>query len=533
MDPAASLSPSLERTSITYEQSSYDPITETALKALKTVQDFVVQTFSDCFIDGNRAWKYKKYEIALQSIVSSFDQRNENILIYQDNFSYFPESDAKESVLKMISLLKFQERSEDLNLRIRYRSFVDELRKALLSPKNLNEYLIFLEKICFYRYTENDFKKFLSELILNIIHKGIEVFHQNDQNTIDLLKRKNLSHHTLKSQLEYIQYAPQQEKAPHLDLLIELGRGGLNIGFDSQRRGNIPYKLFDFMINQKIVHVLRMSTPTMQRTSYESATFDGEALIVPEFETFINYLNRRKQTLLLISLQDRTPRFAGTENTRNEALIHLHKKYEKSFQLVIFAHDSDFYYQTAKFENISDAEIFKSQFLDQMMSSDGGFFFPKDLQLFKTFRIIMDEVHFDLYLQKEHLSKEERMVFIEIFYARITLLLIKLTNTNYLVNVCKDSIDRAAIKNSIIQYLLLIFFHKENSIPHLDLLYTYLHGGAFIVKKRCVNSRIDRLMNVLNHLENEEIKNRLRYRIASIGVQGEDFISENILGSTI
>lgn len=474
--------------------------------------NFVTTSFYVCFVDGDKPWKQIKYKLNLTSIASYLQDHLKTVLIEKNE-----ESDTKNAFLETSKIL-----FEDINLpdtlpRTNYRLFIDTLRKALLLNSNNNPYQELLEKICIFRYTNFHFFSFCEILINDQMKNGILALNPPNKDTLLL---KQLHEIPLKDQFCYLHAIPQEEKAPLLDLGIELIRGGCNFNSDAQRRGNIPYVLFDFTLKSIDIRVLRLSTPTRQRYNYETFTYEGKADIIPEFEGFIKGLKKENKSLVYCSLQDFVERSAGSEKARGDAFIHFANMYPGVFHLLILAHDSAFYHQTAPFDVINDASIFKKTFLDEMRKKESGFFFSTHLQDFEAFAQIFDEVHEDLFCKNTILSLNERLNFIKFYYIRIILFVLVKTKAPFLANVCKDSIDRAQIMNSILHYLLLILFQKQDSPEDLNAFYTYLHVAAFLVKKRAINSRKERLLSLLELLKSEDVKKRLLLRKASIGIEG-------------
>jgi hypothetical protein len=482
-------------------------------------------TFRDLFIDGNSPWRQEIFKLSLSGIQNAFENEHTPLVHIKSKFLSNDVTPTQTAVLSVIDALDSNNPQSLQTPELQSQHFIDQLRYAIQLDGDI-EYSPFLEKICFYRFTEVQIFDFCQNLIHSIIQEGMRVTLLEK----DLCRKKcqsQLFEIPLIDQFKYIAIAPQSTKAPLSHLYIDLIKGGCNIFFDAQRGSNVPYALFDFSITHHSIRVLRTGSPTMQRYNYETFTYHGDATITKEFEMFIENLWIKGKKLLFVGLQDKNERIVGSEHQRIEALIKLHEKFPKTFILIVLAHDSEFYHQTEAFKFLNSADEFKERFLSEMQSAKGGFYFPENFKNWEVIKILLDEVHADLYLDKTVLSLQERLNFIEIFYTRITFKFLSLSKVDYLINCCKDSIDRAAIRNTLLQYLLLIFYKKENSPEHLNQLYTYLHAGAFLVKKRSLNSRKDRLLEIFKLLESEEIKSRLFARKDVIGIDGDDLLIQN------
>jgi len=493
-----------------------------------------VSIFKDIFIDDQKSWKQAKYLLSLSAIVKAFENNQSTLQDIRKIFSENEKTPIQQKILSIIDLLLNLDHIEIDNSRNTYRQFMTLLREALSFNANDIEYTPFLETLCLYRFTEHHPFIFCEALIQGMMRKGITAANPSTSNInqkelksdisvelTDISKKESLAtldKIPLSVQFSYITAVPQNEKAPHAHLLNNFVKGACNINFDPQAGNNIPYVLFDFALNNKMIRVLRSGTPTIQRTDYQSCTLEGKACINPEFICFTESCTSNGKHLLYLSLQNNEERSLASEKARNTALIEHHKQFPNTFFLIILAHDSNFYHQKNSPEKMS-YENFKEQFITEMQKT--SFFFSEQLADFKIFQDLMDEVHHDLYLNCITLTKKERLDFIEFYYARLTLHFLIKSKADYLMNVCKDSIDRAGIRNALLHYLLLIFFQKEKSPVHLNELFIYLHAAPFLIKKRAVNFRQERLLSILQLLESEEIKKRILLRKDELSIQGE------------
>ena len=493
-----------------------------------------VSIFKDIFIDDQKSWKQAKYLLSLSAIVKAFENNQSTLQDIRKIFSENEKTPIQQKILSIIDLLLNLDHIEIDNSRNTYRQFMTLLREALSFNANDIEYTPFLETLCLYRFTEHHPFIFCEALIQGMMRKGITAANPSTSNInqkelksdisvelTDISKKESLAtldKIPLSVQFSYITAVPQNEKAPHAHLLNNFVKGACNINFDPQAGNNIPYVLFDFALNNKMIRVLRSGTPTIQRTDYQSCTLEGKACINPEFICFTESCTSNGKHLLYLSLQNNEERSLASEKARNTALIEHHKQFPNTFFLIILAHDSNFYHQKNSPEKMS-YENFKEQFITEMQKT--SFFFSEQLADFKIFQDLMDEVHHDLYLNCITLTKKERLDFIEFYYARLTLHFLIKSKADYLMNVCKDSIDRAGIRNALLHYLLLIFFQKEKSPVHLNELFIYLHAAPFLIKKRAVNFRQERLLSILQLLESEEIKKRILIRKDELSIQGE------------
>jgi len=450
----------------------------------------IFSCFNDYFIDGKDPWKQKKYRLGMTCVLDNVNKDNLN---------------PKEK--KIIGFLSKKQKSP----RDQYFGFLGALRNALKSQPKKN----LCSEICWAHFAEVKIHPFCDELV--------EMFLKTGMKKIDPSFKGDVFELPLEKQFKAVTLAPQAMKAPKIDLLVNRIRGGFNVFYDPHGMGNMPYVIFDMMLGSHKIRSLRMGTPTIQRDNYETMTWEGEAKVIPEFYQFLTACSIKKKKLLWISLQDDCIRLIGTESERNRALKKLENDFPDNFFMLVLANDSPFYYQTGQYENEEiTASNFKSYFhIEMLYEQNSGFYIPKTFIDIKIISSLLDEVHHDLFGNKEILNRQERLDFIEIFYARLVLHSLKLLKVDLFCFCCKDSIDRAAKCNVILLKLLQILLGKENDQDYNRKLYVNVHAPALLVKKRAMNFRQERVLSALNRLDDPQIIERIRKRKETIDVQGD------------
>ncbi len=282
-----------------------------------------------------------------------------------------------------------------------------------------------------------------------------------------------------------------------------------NINFDPHQQGNLPYVLFDMVLEQrdgspKKVRSLRLGTPTQE------SHYLMEAAIIPEFRGFITALSRRHARHLYVSLQRPT----GNEAGRTKSLREYASSMSPVFSFVLLNNDCAFYKQKGKFEASQSSDAFMDEFMRQLTQTT-DFFLPEalksDEQFMRETVQVMKYVHTHVFDETPNLALDERKDFIEIFYALFVLFLVRCLGVDSYNVSCKDAIDRAGKTNALIFQCLLIFLDLGNSPSHKRILTTFTHAPAFFVQKRAIlKSRKERLISARKRLDHAPTIKRLR-----------------------
>jgi len=253
-----------------------------------SLTESIISTFNAFFVDGDRPWKQGKYQIALTSLLNP-SKLDESLLSFA----------GERHILRILDILKNP--NAPGSYRESYRYFVDRLREAIAATdfSSQSPAAELLGELCFQRFTHVHMYTFCETLVSTMIAQGRVNSRETGLNVLDGMVRAI----PLSEQFALIKRAPQDWKAPIVDLKIEQARGALNLSFDAQRRNNVPYALFDILREDKLtVHIIRTGSPTIQRNEYSNWSYQGEATITPDFELFINVLKQRDLTLLFTSL---------------------------------------------------------------------------------------------------------------------------------------------------------------------------------------------------------------------------------------
>jgi hypothetical protein len=374
-------------------------------------------------------------------------------------------------------------RNNHTNFLTNLRAVLDsEIFKTELTKRNpktkqpLNPLVKAVLEMCRIRFEEGHFYEFFNDTLhsLGLEKEGKIVLSEDD---FPILKNMNNEH-----------------KMCRFTENVQSLLGFLNINFDPHLKGNIPYLLGTLDIDGKLRKLLRIGSITMQG-------WYGKAQIIPEFKGYLESLRIEEKTHLYISLQNDQPKLMGTETIRNQAFKDLENEF-KNFVCVILAQDSCFYKQIDENGNpreTQQADQFIDEFYAEMFGENTGFYFSKKLlekPLFKdSIKLLLQHVHKVFFDGKKELDREDKLDFIEIFYAYLSIFLINVSNADNVNISCKDAIDRAGKTNSLLMQLLLIIANQSEDPLYQRIHQVLTHMPAMWVKGRPIlHDRRDRLV---------------------------------------
>ncbi len=237
--------------------------------------------------------------------------------------------------------------------------------------------------------------------------------------------------------LNVSRYLMSYPLGPLFETLHRMQEGSIE-EFDTLMMNNYPSEWSTFNVMNKKVSMLRLPSPTHQELI-------SKVHLNQEFMGLMDAYSSSKDPRkhLLINMQDRTtwkeyPRAALLEKLPKQA------EYYQSIDVVTLCKDSDFYFQTGAYKELSSIKHFFKQIVLQLHSPETGFYFPKWIEekIFNGFiEKLIQQVHRFFFDSKSNLSQEERQDFIEILYQFLTLKLVEICSANSFSFTCKDGLD--------------------------------------------------------------------------------------------
>lgn len=249
--------------------------------------------------------------------------------------------------------------------------------------------------------------------------------------------------------------------------------------FDPYLQSRFQQKCFN--IGETMVHIL--PSPTSQESI-------DKAVITPEF---LSYLRKKQEEVLLVNFQDRT---LWREHARSKALEHLGN-------VVSLSKECEFYTQEPPFSENNQIIEFKKQLAHQIFEEGTGFYFPEKSRRHITkewFEEVFSSINKQFFSNKNVLSKDARLDFIEIFYACLILKIVESLKPSHLFLICKDGVD---VSPAAAVTLHLMEKFKNGSEVDFNRLAEDLYGPALLSRERLLQEpRAKRMLSSIKTIEN-------------------------------
>lgn len=410
-------------------------------------------------------------------------------------------------------------------LRTSFEKFLINFRRAFnheLKTNAKSENLKALQTICFLLYTGIDLSQemkntleLFNEIGANALGEHPETF---DYKAGHPLHRHVQDIHTLQKRLTA---APYSSKAPLVNQLANSTRGQLNRDFDPNRQSNPTHKLYSLEVTlpdraKKNILMLGMGTPTCE-------DMQSKLTLAPEFVGFIQSYKSTGKKHLYINNQNFLPNpndwsnpkawlayvINGEETNRCCALMNAQNRDDMKGALfaMTLSKNTDFYKQSAGFKNANNAQQFKDCLIEKVFTStlsDGSgrdavttgcyisteimelYAQNTDQRLDMRAREIAKAIHVELFEERAELTREERRIFIELFYSHLTKEILLKGGFDSMNTSCKDQIDRAAASNAgAYAEHAIVASESEGLLPHdVKMIQKLLLVRALFVRKR-------------------------------------------------
>ena len=267
---------------------------------------------------------------------------------------------------------------------------------------------------------------------------------------------------------------------PVFETLQGLDQGAFD-GFDSLMMNNFPLEWGCIKVTEKPVAMLRLPSPTHQ-------DFVSKVNLDYEFMGLLDAMNQSEveKKHLLINLQDRT---VWKEHPRAKFLESLPKQgdYYKNIDVVTLCKESDFYYQTGAYKDLSSIAHFFKQMVLQLHSPETGFYFPNWIseKIFNGFvEKLIQQIHRFFFDSKSKLDQKERQDFIEIFYQFLTLKLLEICSCDSFSFTCKDGLDTGSTAMCSFYAFIKVLAGKKLSKEDMEKMQAMLFAFPIIVRER-------------------------------------------------
>lgn len=335
----------------------------------------------------------------------------------------------------------------------------------------------------------------LAPAITGLIHAASEGQSQEHEQTA---RASHLLWNALAS--DYAALAKYLKRHPNgpLQKVLEVLQDGGRFSFDPLWQQNMPNPLYTLKIDGDKVQCVHIPTPTSQE-------FINKAGVIEEFKGFLRaYAKEEGRRFLLFNFQDRT---SWRDHERCTVLEELQKgeQFEKTLTVVSLPKETDFYNQLAPYNRDNHTEVFLSHFKEHLHDPQAGFYIPEPLlkKLDKSFvEEVLEGIHRVFFSQKNVLSREQRMDFIEIFYVLLELKILEQTHPAAFSCTCKDGVDVGACASAeLFAFMKLIQPHKI-TVEDRQQINLLLHTPALLVRERVLQpERFHRVLSALRCVE--------------------------------
>jgi len=272
---------------------------------------------------------------------------------------------------------------------------------------------------------------------------------------------------------------------PILRILDSFREEGEAQGFDPLLQGNFPSQLFIFENDKLHLSVLRIPCPTKQE-------FINRAEMVEEFGGFLRFYkyDLKADKHLIVNVQNRT---SWEEHARCKVLEDTSLRAETHDQCFVLglSKDTPFYNQEDDYETLGGAPVFIEQFSNQILSGgDCGYFLPLKVKMRQHEDFIKDGMtlcHEVFFNGKSHLTRKERLCFIEIFHIMLAYRMIDLLEIDSVSFTCKDAIDAGMAQVALFYAFTRLVSDPESwgKEDHEQLLWL-LYSPALFIRERAV-----------------------------------------------
>lgn len=278
-------------------------------------------------------------------------------------------------------------------------------------------------------------------------------------------------------------------------LLLDL-QGKENPNFDPWMQHNFPSKLFQIHIGNQDVDCLHIPCPIIQE-------FVHKAVINEEFKNFLRANEEETGSHLIFNVQDRTSWKEHARCSVLEDLQHL-KQFQNKIHVVTFAKTTEFYHQEASYAKEHSAELFKNHLKEHLSDVNTGFYFPQSLSViaWEDLDPLLDEIHRLFFSQKNVLTREQRLDFIEIAYLCLQIHLLGKLQPASFSFMCKDGVDGGASCAASFYAAVKLFSPYKLTDEVRKMINYILHTPALLNRERVVQPQVfNRFINAVRTIE--------------------------------
>lgn len=373
-----------------------------------------------------------------------------------------------------------------------------------------------IRKICFFLYTGINLEPECLALNQRFYDLGRQLVEHdpsiviNDSSTKSyLLERIDTLHY-------FFHEVGSNHKAPEISRWFKSLKDHWNFAFDPNTEGNLPHK------QGQVLATDGKKQKTTNSIACGSTTVEGWISYAQKNQEFLRameeYREREMRHVFVINQDLREGSWlkrlkGGVETDRINAILGISEGLEDTFFPVVLSKNSAFFRQCGEFENMSNAEEFKTELINQHFeippSVSGNFIPPHVMKMVPDIeeqsKIWVEFIHSIMFYGKTDLSVEERQIFYDLFQDILVIyLIVNLDADSYNIS-CRDAIDRAADSNSRL-WVHLGLVHNMEKEPRFRQRYeAFLLSRAIMTRKRrTILERVDRNKQAVGYYESHK-----------------------------
>lgn len=283
-----------------------------------------------------------------------------------------------------------------------------------------------------------------------------------------------------------------------LNKILSMLEDGEYRDYDPLLQGNLPSQLYSLYLQNDRIQFGRLPSPTNQE-------FIHKANINDEFKAFLYGCSHEQliNKILIFNFQDKTT-WRGQARSKMIEDLPNHESFAKHLEVVTLDKETDFYDQVGPYTQKNHAQDFIKDLKQQLLIRDSNYGFPisikKELERFLP--ELIETIHRVFFSNKNTLTRENRLDFIEIFYLFLQLKIIEILKPDVVGFSCKDGLDitcAAAAELFIFLKCINQEHLSENDQEQLNLM---LWGPCLMMRERIMlPNRFNRMVSAIKAIE--------------------------------
>lgn len=386
-----------------------------------------------------------------------------------------------------------------------------------------------IHMMCFAFYTKMKGFRDLNGLMQNLLqesHQELALERGNGEKSNKAQLWKKLSY-------DFAAVLKLLKKHPNgpLNKVLNILENGNYGSFDPVWQDNLPMELYSFYAGERKIINARIPAPVSQ-------DFIQKATVINEFKAFMRAMDKAgaMKHVVLFNLQDRT---SWREHARSAVLEEFQnvEGVAEHLTVVTLPKDTEFYHQLAPYNDENHAAIFMQTLADQVGDVNCGFYLPLELEKSLKAQFIdkvIKGIHTVFFNDKNVLTREQRMNFIEIFYVMLELKILEILDVDLFSFTCKDAIDVGGAANAFFFAFLKAINQSHFNEQDQELIDSIIFTAPLLIRERpMLAERFNRFISALKSVEStkDELGTSFLSRVEEAfgGLFSQDFLKAKLV----